>query len=148
MWGQLGPKYKTEWNLRPPQLLQQDDPTWQEYRKQIEAKMEFFYYNVALTLYEIPEWAKTDKEKRMAMYPLSKRIDAVGYDGENYHLYEVNRNAKLRSVGQAITYRILWNTLSSLLKTKPTTLTYIITSQPDEDVIHVCEKMNIIYEKV
>lgn len=148
MWLQLGNKYNPDWNMRPPQLLEQDNPTWQKFRTKIAEKMKFFYYNVALTIYNVPEAAKTQADERMYMYPISKRIDAVGWDGTNWHLYEVNKNAKLRSIGQAITYRILWNKVNEQYGQGITNLTYIITEIIDDDVQFVCKQTGVIFEVI
>ena len=148
MWLQLGLKYSPRYNRRPPQLLEQDWPTWEKYRKKIEKDMKEIYYNVAMTMYKAPEGVTDEKEIRMHLYPIAKRVDAVGWDGKNWHLYEVNRNAKLRSVGQAITYRDLWNKLNEKYKQGKTDLTYIITEETDADVEYICEKERIIYERV
>ena len=148
MWLQLGDKYNPSWNRRPPQLLEQDWPTWEKYRQKIEKDMEAIYYNVAMTMYEAPETARNEKEEKLYLYPISKRVDAVGWDGKHWHLYEVNRNAKLRSIGQAITYRDLWNKLDEKYHQGKTDLTYIITEAQDADVKYICEKEKIIYETV
>ncbi len=148
MWLQLGNKYNPDWDGRPQQLLEQDNPTWQRYRKKIAAKMEFFYYNVAMTMYPIPKAAKTGADERLWMYPISKRIDAVGWDGTKWHLYEINRNAKLRSLGQAIAYRDLWNKLDETYHQGTTTLSYIITQIIDDDVEYICGKEGILFEVV
>jgi len=146
MWLNLGNKYNTDWPSRPPQLLEQDNPTWQKYREKVAPKMKYFLYNVALTMYPIPAKANTDTLQRLYMYPISKRVDAVGWDGTDWHLYEVNRNAKLRSIGQAITYRDLWNKLDEKYHQGTTNLTYIITEFIDKDVEYICEKEKIIFE--
>ncbi len=148
MWLQLGNKYNPDWDGRPPQLLEQDNPTWQKYRKKIAADMKYILYNVAITMYPIPETATTEANKRLYMYPISKRIDAVGWDGTNWHLYEVNRNAKLRSIGQAIAYRDLWNEADTKYKQGKTNLTYIITEIIDDDVKYICSKERIILEQI
>jgi len=148
MWLQLGQKYDPNWSGRPPQLLEADNPTWQKYREKVKDKMKCFYYNVAMTMYKEPEAARNEIQVRMYLYPLSKRVDAVGFDGKNYHLYEVNRSAKLRSVGQAMSYRELWNEIAPEYKLPRTDLTYIITEFVDKDVEFICKKLNIIYEVV
>ena len=148
MWLQLGNKYNPDWSSRPPQLLDQDNPTWQKYRKEIATKMKYILYNVAITMYPIPAKANTEALQRLYMYPIAKRVDAVGWDGVDWHLYEVNRNAKLRSIGQAIAYRAIWNELNKKYDQGSTALTYIITEFPDTDVKFVCEEMGIIYIQV
>lgn len=148
MWLQLGNKYDPSWSGRPPQLLSADNPTWQKYREKIKDKMKCLYYNVAMTIYEAPEAAKNAAQERMYLYPIAKRVDAVGFDGKKYHLFEVNRSAKLRSVGQAISYRELWNMLDTKYKQGKTDLTYIITEFVDKDVKYICENKNIKYEVV
>lgn len=148
MWLYLGNKYNVDWPSRPPQLLEQDNPTWQKYREKIAPKMKFFYYNVAVTMYPIAKEAHTETEQKLWMYPISKRIDAVGWDGTNWHLYEVNRNAKLRSIGQAISYRDLWNATDTKYKQGTTDLTYIITEIIDKDVEYICKQEKIIFEAI
>ena len=136
---ELGPEYSTLWRGKPPQMLASDVPAWQAYREKHAGEWEKFYYNVAMTLRDFPkDWSP--ERVKSATYSLGKRVDVVAYRKDLIWLIEVTDRAMVRSVGQVIVYRRLWEKLRPF---KQEFEGAIICRYTDEDIIYTCDKEGI-----
>ena len=139
-WFDLGKPYETTWAGRPPQMLPEDVPTWQEWRETQVGEWDSFYYNVALTLRPIDVSKMTPNMMKTAMHSYAKRIDAVAVKKGLIWIIEVTSRAAVRSIGQALTYRFLWGKLRPL----PDKYEAVILCQwADKDIQLVCEAHKI-----
>jgi len=113
-WSRLGEPRPPEWRGRPPQMLSQDVPVWHSWLERAEPRIENIYYNVALTTNEAPAGFNEGVVNNW-LYSVSKRIDAlVVWKDKSLTIVEVCQKAGLRAVGQAVSYKYLWNVLKPL----------------------------------
>lgn len=134
-WFDLGSPQDPSWRGTPYHMLKTEVPTWYKYLSKNEKRYEKLYYNVCLTIQEIPT-GMPPKVVEGWLKSSSKRVDAVGLrvDG-TIDLIEVAESANLRSIGQSITYRELWKVL------KPLPGRYrsiIVCEYANPDVAYVC----------
>jgi len=135
-WIWFGDKYPTTWSGKPPQMLDRDVPVWQEFREKNYDKYDYFYYNVAMTLIELPTENMTPNMIRQAYYAVSKRVDVLAVKGRMKFLIEVTTRAAVRSVGQVITYLFLYKTITG---ERDNVKGMIVCNYTDKDILEVCK---------
>ena len=137
----LGPKYPVTYSQKPPQLPTNDYPVWDSYRKEHINEYKYFYYNVPLTLAELPNYNLSPKMQRQVYYSYSKRIDVVGIrKDKNIEIIEVTAVSSIRAIGQVLTYTYIWNKLKPL---EGKVIPMILSNHADYDTQLVCKKYNI-----
>lgn len=136
-----GKLYSVSWRGRPPHMLEQDLPTWEVFRQKYGSKFRGFYYDVRLSWHitEVP--AMPTMMLKFYFSSFTKRIDAVGVTDREYWIIEVATQPHLRAIGQVITYKTLWDEVSTL-RDMPAIMV-IVGSRIDPDIIFVCEKWDI-----
>jgi hypothetical protein len=105
---ELGPPFET-WNtIDPPQMMPEDIPTWQTFRKAFGEIFLHFYYNVKLGGQLLDNQTVTENIRKSWYYSTAKRVDAVGETKDEVWLIEVTENPGIRAIGQCAAYRALW----------------------------------------
>lgn len=104
----LGPEFEIWNDIAPPQMLPEDVPTWQKFRRTFGEIFLRFYYNVKLGGQLLTDPSIPDNMKKSWYYSTAKRVDAVGETRDEVWLIEVTSNPGLRALGQCATYRALW----------------------------------------
>lgn len=74
------------------------------------AEYDRFDYNVRVGPGQDPGDAHPDYIRRMAVMNTQRRIDAIGYKGNQATLIEVKATASLTAVGQLLGYKLFWMT--------------------------------------
>jgi len=82
----------------------------------------------------------TPKDQQLWNQMTAKRIDAVAETPTNIYVIEIKDRLRPSAVGQALTYKILYE--EQYRPTKPVTAT-IITEFGDPDMQHVCDVLKI-----
>ena len=81
---------------------------WRAFLAANGASYDRFDYNVYLGPGVTPPASLVEPYRSASITASKLRIDAVGWRGASPTLFEVERYAKPRSVGQLLTYRALW----------------------------------------
>jgi hypothetical protein len=81
---------------------------WRAFLQANGGSYDRFDYNVSLGPGVIPPLSLVEPYRSASINASKLRIDAVGWRGGSPTLFEVERYAKPRSVGQLLTYRALW----------------------------------------
>ena len=135
-----GQKYSIYWDGKPPHMLDNDIPTWRKWMQLYHTNYDYMLYDVKLTTIDIGDMDIEKPAFKMWMANVSKRIDVVAVKGNNIDIIEVTNRAFLRAVGQAICYREIWKSVSTL----PGNLTScILCEQVDVDILLTCGINNI-----
>ena len=137
----LGRTYKTTWAGSPAHMLRPDVPVWHKWRRAHLDDWDSCLYDVRLTLNEIPANVLEENMRRMWFANISKRIDAVCIRDDIIWILEVTSTAGLRAIGQAVTYRHLWQHIRPM--TQPTK-TGILCTRMDNDIRAVCKLYDIM----
>jgi hypothetical protein len=140
-WYQLGDPTDPKWRGKPPQMLNEDIPTlWQFLDGPAAPNYTTMFYNVALTSVEPSTIPGAPALQAMWLYNISKRIDAVGETETEEHIIEVTSRAGIRTLGQIMAYRWLWD----YTKPRPGPFKAMIVCQyADPDVIVIAESLDI-----
>jgi len=122
-------------------MLPDDIPVWWQYLDSPNCpRYETVYYNVAMTSVEPSTIPGPKNLANMWLYNISKRIDAVACTPTKAHIIEVTGRAGIRSLGQIISYKRLWE------HTKPLPIPFsasILCLYSDPDVIFVSSSHDI-----
>ena len=81
---------------------------WRQFLEHNGAAYDRFDYNVSLGPGVTPPASLVEPYRTASINASKLRIDAVGWQGSTPTLFEVERYAKPRSVGQLLTYLALW----------------------------------------
>ena len=135
-----GSRYSQYWDGVPPHMLNNDIPTWREWREKYGKDYDYMLYDVKLTTIDIGEMDITKPAFRMWMANISKRIDVVAVRDNEVYIIEVTERAFLRAVGQAICYAEIWKKVSTM----PHKMTScILCKRADVDIMMTCKAHNI-----
>lgn len=121
-------------------MLTDDVPVWFAYLEQYQDRYKTVYYNVAMTSLDPGDIPGIPSMVNMWLYAISKRVDVMASTGSEIHIIEVTRRAAIRSFGQAVMYKELYDLV------KPFTLpptSMIVCHSADPDVIHFAPKFGI-----
>lgn len=140
-WYKLGDPLTPEWRGKPPQMLNDDIPTWWQYLDSANTpKFETLFYNVAMTAVEPGEIAGPASMREMWLYNVSKRVDVVAEFENNVHLIEVTSRAGVRALGQIMAYRWLWD----YLQPRPgAVIPMIVCQYGDPDILVMAPELGI-----
>jgi len=105
---ELGPEYRPEWDGQPPQMLPEDVPTWQTFRRLFGELFLRVYYNVRVGGQLIQDQGIPESVRKSWYYSTAKRVDAVAETKDEVWIIEVTANPGVRVIGQIATYRALW----------------------------------------
>jgi hypothetical protein len=83
---------------------------WVAWLQQNQSQYDRFDYNVRIGDGTDPGPTFSDTMRNMAIKLTQLRLDAVGYQGSVPTIFEVERRATPRSVGQLLTYDAVWRT--------------------------------------
>ena len=135
-----GAKYSIHWDGIPPHMLNPDIPTWRKWRELYGKNYDYMLYDVKLTTIDIGDMDIDKPVFKMWMANISKRIDVVAVKGNDIDIIEVTERAFLRAVGQAICYREIWKSASTM----PGNVTScILCNRADVDILLTCGVNNI-----
>jgi len=130
-----GQKYSIYWDGKPPHMLDNDIPVWQEWMRLYKHNYDYMLYDVKLTTIDVGDMDMEKQAVKMWMANIAKRIDVVAVKGDNIDIIEVTKRAFLRAVGQAICYREIWKSASTL---KGNLTSCILCTQVDVDILLTC----------
>ena len=105
----LGPPYTLEWRGDPPHMLKPDIPVWYRFLDSYGSLFDFIYYDVAVGGPYLTPDQENDPLQRSWRRGLVKRIDAVVDLPDETWIIEVSADPGLRSIGQLISYKTLWD---------------------------------------
>jgi len=105
---ELGEAYEPSNDISPEQMLPEDVPTWQKFRRIFGELFLHFYYNVKLGGQLISDPAIPPNIAKSWYYSTAKRLDALGETKDEVWLIEVTANPGVRAIGQIAAYRVLW----------------------------------------
>ena len=134
----VGPRY------RYPHMLPGDRAVWDRYIEQHGEYFEGFDYDVHVGegVGEISGYP--DAIKKAALVLTQKRIDAVGYRGNEVWVIEIKPHAGLSAIGQVLAYEALYNIEH---EDRPVTYKAIVTDRTNADMRTLCGTMGIrLYE--
>ena len=126
--------------FRYPHMLPRDKFLWDRFLGIHGKYFDRFDYDIHVgegigKIYGYPE-----NIQRMAKLLTQKRIDAVGYHGDEVWVFEIKPHAGLSALGQVTAYEALWN------KQFPDQKVYrkaIVTDFVDQDIRYMCQLHNI-----
>ena len=81
---------------------------WKAWLAQYQSGYDRFDYNVRLGAGVDPGPSVDEPYRGMAIKLSQARLDAVGWQGSNPTIFEVERYGRARAVGQLLTYQALW----------------------------------------
>lgn len=100
--------YSPEWRGRYPHMLRRDVVVWNRFLSGVGLSFVGYDYDVHVGGEVRCGAGWSEKDLHMARMLASKRIDAVGYRAGEVWLFEVKPEAGVTSVGQLVTYRLLY----------------------------------------
>lgn len=104
----LGKPYSLDWRGNPPHMLAPDVPVWYRF---LDTYRRFFislWYDVLLGARALTLEEETDPMKRMWRQHTARRADALVELRDQIWIIEVADDPGLRSIGQLLSYRVLW----------------------------------------
>jgi hypothetical protein len=110
-----------------------------------EGEYDSFDFNVRLGSGFDPGPKYEDNIRRQWIMNTQKRLDAVGYQGNQATIIEAKRRAGLSNIGQLVGYKVLW------LRDHPDTPTpklLLVTTSVQTDIFDVAQDSNIRVEIV
>ena len=134
----VGPRF------RYPHMMPGDKAVWDRFLEQHGDYFEGFDYDIHVGegVGEITGYSEEIKKAAIALS--QKRIDAVGYRGNEVWVIEIKPHAGLSAIGQVLAYETLYNIEH---ETKPVTYKAIVTDRTDNDMRTLCGTMAIrLYE--
>jgi hypothetical protein len=81
---------------------------WRAWLQQYGALYDHFDYNTRLGPGTVPPDTLVEPYRAASIAASQLRLDAVGWQGAQPTIFEVERYAKARAIGQLLTYRSLW----------------------------------------
>ena len=138
---ELGPPFSPGWRGAPPGMLAPDVPAWWGFLARYDLGIQVIHYNVRVGQ-GTPVPSGADDFMRDQLNALTReRVDAVGRAPLVTYLIEVNADAGVRSIGQAILYRQMW--LEDPPPGWPPAVAAIVTVVLRNDIIAVAAANNI-----
>ncbi len=104
----LGRKYSLDWRGDPPHMLQTDIPVWYRFLEVYGGLFINLWYDVLLGAMAITPEQEKDGLKRMERTLSARRADAFVETKNEIWIIEVSDDPGLRSIGQLISYGVLW----------------------------------------
>jgi len=139
-WFRVSLKQSPTWRGAPPQMLPDDRPVWWEYLDTKRPPYTAVYYNLAMTKLGPEDIVAPKAIQEMWLYAISKRVDALGETEDYIDLIEVCQRAAIRSLGQIITYKELYDLCKPFEKPcKPK----IVCNDADPDIAWLAPKFGI-----
>jgi hypothetical protein len=132
---ELGPRFETFDPIDPPQMLPQDWPIWQKFRKAYGDLFLHFFYSVKLGGQLLTDPAIPENMKKTWYASTAKRVDAIGETKEEVWIIEVASNPGLRAIGQVLTYASLWGVDPKI--NKPA-VSVLVSERVDQDLRFAC----------
>ena len=105
---ELGRPFEIDWRGDPPHMLKPDVPIWYRWLELYSGPIWKLYYDVSVGGPFLTEAEKLDKMKLMWRKLNAKRIDAFIETLTEVWIIEVSADPGLRSLGQLLTYQVLW----------------------------------------
>lgn len=136
----LGRKYTIEWRGRPPHLLEVDCPVWWRFLENHRPETLALYYDVMLGGVDIPSIKFKDPLVRDWYALTAKRVDAVIETPKEVFLIEIATHLRIRAIGQALSYQILWSQDPKIHKLERPVL---VGEDMDLDLLGVAGKLGI-----
>lgn len=140
-WYKLGDPVERTWRGRPQQMLPDDIPTWWKFLESPNTpNFETIFYNVAMTAVDPRSIEGPHSIVEMWLYNISKRVDAVAEFEDAVHIIEVTGRAGVRSLGQIVAYKWLWD----YTKPRPgTPIPMIVCEYSDPDIVRMSLDLGI-----
>ena len=132
---ELGPRYETFDPIDPPQMLPQDWPIWQKFRKAYSSVFQCFYYSVKLGGQLLNDPAIDEAMRKSWYASTAKRVDVIGETPTEVWIIEVASNPGLRAIGQILTYASLWGLDPKI--NKPA-VSVLVSERVDQDLRYGC----------
>jgi len=128
---ELGPEYRPDDPIDPPQMLPQDVPVWHNFRRKFGELFLRCFYNVKVGGQLLPGDAYPESIKKSWYYSTAKRIDALCETNDEVWIIEVAAAPGLRALGQILSYASLWALDPKI--NKPT-VSCIVVDTMDQDL--------------
>jgi hypothetical protein len=125
-------------------MLPNDKRIWDRFLEQFGDYFEYFDYDVRVGegVGDIVGFDELTKEIALAL--TQKRIDAVGYRGDEVWVFEIKPRAGLSAIGQVTAYEVLWN---RQFYPRRIYRKAIVTDRTDNDIRYLCQEKDIkLYE--
>ena len=104
----LGKPYSLDWRGNPPHMLAPDVPVWYRFLDTYRRLFISLWYDVLLGAQPLTPQGETDPMKRMWRQHTARRADAIVELRDHLWIIEVADDPGLRSIGQLLSYRVLW----------------------------------------
>jgi len=137
---ELGEAYEPSNDISPPQMLPEDVPVWQKFRRIFGELFERFYYNVKVGGQDIRDPGIPENIRKSWYYSTAKRIDAIGETKNEVWIIEVAANPGLRAVGQILTYASLWALDNKIAKPA---VSVIVVDTMEQDLRFACSVQGV-----
>ena len=126
--------------FRYPHMLPRDKFLWDRFLAVHGTYFERFDYDIRVGegIGKLPGYP--ENIQRLALALTQKRIDAVGYRGDEIWVFEIKPHAGLSAVGQVLSYETLWN---KQFPSRPVYRKAIVTDFVDNDIRTLCNEYNI-----
>lgn len=128
-----------------PHLMPNDIRIWERFIKIFPNFYQSVDYDIKVGHPRIYPGNLTDQYKKDLEYLSKKRIDVVGYRGNEIHIIELKPSANFQAIGQVLGYLELFEPYAP----KEANLTgFIITDFEVPDVKDICKKKGLLYVKL
>jgi len=130
--------------FRYKHMLPNDKRIWDRFLEQYGDYFDYFDYDVRVGEGVGDIVGVDELTKEIALALTRKRIDAVGFRGEEVWVFEIKPRAGLSALGQVTAYEELWNK-----DFRPRRVSYkaIVTDRTDNDIRYLCQTQGIrLYE--
>lgn len=104
----LGNAYTLAWRGNPPHMLKPDIPVWYRFLETFGTLFAKLYYDCLLGAIRLTPQQETDPMMRMFRHNTARRADAITELKNEVWIIEVADDPGLRSIGQLLSYRVLW----------------------------------------
>lgn len=94
--------------LRYPGMLPREIIVWRQWLKLHEHEYDHFDYNTRIGQGHDPGPTWPENYRRMAIMNSQKRVDVVGWKGQEPTIIEVKDRAGASAIGQLVTYKPIW----------------------------------------
>lgn len=118
---------------------------WRAWLTTHQALYDRFDYNVAIGIEQDPGPQFTAAVRKMAIFIRSKRLDAVGWQGNTPTIFEVKRRAGPENVGQLVIYQHWW---PSSFPSAPNAKLVLVAADADPHILPVLASLGITYNPV
>jgi hypothetical protein len=130
----LGEPFDITWRGDPEQMLPPDVPLWHLFLDRYAANFQRFFYNVRVGGPDMTNIVADEAMKKMWYDVNAKRMDVLAEKLEEIWIIEVTSGPDMNTVGECLSYKLLWDEDPKI-------------SKPTKTVL-VCYDLNLDLEKV